>query len=294
MKPHLTIKPKKKFMMFKKAIVIIIASLFYAIGVSLFLDPNDLAPGGITGISILLNRLIPVEVGTLILLLNIPLLLIAWKKFGIRFVISTFEVLILIALISNLLKNMKPITTDPLLAAVGGGATMSIGLGMILKTGATTGGTDIVVKLLRLKYRHLKTGFLFFAIDVFIISLSVFVFHNVSQAMYAGISLLIMSKVLDWVLYGTDEAKLIYIISDHPNIIAEQFLGELEIGVTYLEGVGAYTNCEKKILMCVMKKRIAPTAEEIVRQTDTDAFMIITNASEIYGEGYKSYFGSIL
>lgn len=286
-------KCKKKsdriFKIISKVIKEILATCIYSAGVALFLDPNNLAPGGITGISILLNRLIHVETGTLILLLNIPLLLIAWKKFGWRFVAGTLSSLVLISVFTNVFERFKPVTTDVLLAAVAGGICIAVGLGVVLKCGLTTGGTDIVVRLLRLKHPHIKTGSLFLIVDLIVISGSLLVFRDFEKAMYAVIALMITSWVLDLVLYGKDEAKLIYIISDEPDRIAKRFMEELDMGVTYLEGTGAYTDKKKKIIMCVVKKRIAPKVEEVVKLVDSDAFMIVSSASEIFGQGYKSY-----
>lgn len=287
-----TMKESKRNKIFKtiyKIFKVILATGLYSAGVALFLDPNNLAPGGVTGVSILLNRLIHVETGTLILLLNIPLLIIAWKKFGWRFVAGTLSALVLISAFTNLFERFEPITNDMLLAAVAGGICIAIGLGMVLKSGLTTGGTDIVVRLLRIKNPHLKTGSLFLIVDLIVISGSLLVFRDFEKAMYAVIAIMITSWVLDLVLYGKDEAKLIYIISDEPEKMAKQFMEELDIGVTYLEGTGAYTDKKKKIIMCVVKKRIAPKVEEVVKLTDSNAFMIVTSASEIFGEGYKSY-----
>lgn len=282
-------KSNKVFKTIYKVFKVILATGLYSAGVALFLDPNNLAPGGVTGVSILLNRLIHVETGTLILLLNIPLLIIAWKKFGWRFVAGTLSALVLISAFTNLFESFEPVTNDMLLAAVAGGICIAIGLGTVLKSGLTTGGTDIVVRLLRIKNPHLKTGSLFLIVDLIVISGSLFVFRDFEKAMYAVIAIMITSWVLDLVLYGKDEAKLIYIISDEPEKMAKQFMEELDIGVTYLEGTGAYTDKKKKIIMCVVKKRIAPKVEEVVKLTDSNAFMIVTSASEIFGEGYKSY-----
>lgn len=273
-----------------KIFKVILATCLYSAGVALFLDPNNLAPGGVTGVSILLNRLIHVETGTLILLLNIPLLIIAWKKFGLRFVAGTLSSLVFISFFTNLFERLEPVTTDMLLAAVAGGICIAVGLGTVLKSGLTTGGTDIVVRLLRLKHPHIKTGSLFLIVDLIVISGSLLVFRDFEKAMYAVIAIMITSWVLDLVLYGKDEAKLIYIISDEPDKIAKRFMEELDMGVTYLEGMGAYTDKEKKIIMCVVKKRIAPKVEEVVKSIDNNAFMIVTSASEIFGQGYKSYY----
>lgn len=283
-------KNNKFFALVYKVFKVVLATALYSAGVALFLDPNNLAPGGVTGVSILLNRLIHVETGTLILVLNIPLLIIAWKKFGWRFVAGTLSALVLISVFTNVFEKLEPVTTDMLLAAVAGGICIAVGLGMVLKSGLTTGGTDIVVRLLRLKHPHIKTGSLFLIVDLIVISGSLLVFRDFEKAMYAVIAIMITSWVLDLVLYGKDEAKLIYIISDEPDKIAKQFMEDLDMGVTYLEGTGAYTDKKKKIIMCVVRKRIAPKVEEVVKSVDANAFMIVTSASEIFGQGYKSYY----
>ena len=196
-------------------LLITVACAIYSAGVSLFLDPNSLAPGGVTGIAIILNRLIPVETGTLILLINIPILILGTWKFGLRFSLSTIYCTVLISLFTNLLSGVKTVTTDPFLAALAGGGLAAVGIGWVFKAGATTGGTDIIIKLLRIKMPHLRTGGLFLTMDAVIVALSAFVFKDIDVALYAGLAVFVISLVLDLVLYGRDEAKLIFIISDH-------------------------------------------------------------------------------
>ena len=252
---------KTPLQMFRDYVMITVASFVYAVSVSMFLDPNSLAPGGITGIAIILNRLFGIETGTWMLLINIPILLIGIWKFGLRFILSTIYCTAMTSLFTNLL---------------------------------TPVGAVIIIKLLRLKFPYLKTGALFFLTDVVIVIASAFVFRNIDKALYAGIVVIITSVVLDVVLYGRDEAKLIYIISDHAEKIAGRLLEELDIGVTYVQGSGAYSGKEKSVIMCAMKKNISPKAEEIVKEEDPLAFMIVTSATEIFGEGYKSYFSEKL
>ena len=271
-------------------VVITIASFVYAVGVTLFLDPNSLAPGGITGVAIILNRLIGLETGTWMMLINIPILLLGVWKFGLRFILSTLYCTVMMSWFTNLLIPVGVATTDPLLASLAGATLMAVSMGWVFKAGATTGGTDIIIKVLRLKVPHLKTGMLFFLTDIVIVAASAFVFQDLDKAMYAGITVIVTSLVLDLVLYGRDGAKLIYIISDHSEKITKRLLEELDLGVTHVQGSGAYSGKEKNVIMCVAKKQIAPKAEEVVREEDPMAFMIVTSATEIYGEGYKSYF----
>ena len=222
---------------------------------------------------------------------NIPIIMLGMWKFGFRFIVSTFYTIAATSIFTNIFARFGAATDDILLAALAGSVLIAISIGVIFKRGATTGGTDIIVKCLRLKYPHLKTGSLFFIMDLCIVSLSGIVFRNIDSALYAGISVVVTAVVLDMVLYGTDEAKLVYIISDCQVRITDRLLEELDIGVTRLSGEGAFSGNKKKIIMCVVHKPLAPKVEEIVKEEDADAFMIVTSATEIFGEGYKSYFG---
>lgn len=274
----------------KDYLVITFASAGYAVAVSLFLDPNSLAPGGVTGIAIILNRLTGLETGTWVLFINIPIIALGTWKLGWRFILSTGYCTLISSLFINLLSPFGAVTEDLLLAAVAGGCLMAVGLGLVFKSGATTGGTDIIVKLLRIRFPQLKTGFLFFVTDAVIVAASGIVFKNVDVALYAGIVIAINSLLMDVVLYGRDGAKLVFIISDKHENITKRILEELDIGVTYISGSGAYSGKEKNVIMCVMKKQISPRAEAIVREEDPLAFMIVTSATEIFGEGYKSIY----
>ena len=275
-------------------VVMTLAAAVYGIAVGLFLDPNMLAPGGVAGISIILHHIMKVETGTLVLILNIPIFLFGLWKFGIRFMISTIYSTFMASTFINLFGKMPPVTQEPLLAALVGGCLSAVGLGITFRVGSTTGGSDIIVKYLRKKMPYLKTGMIMLTIDVIVVTSSAIVFGDVERALYAGISVGVTSFVLDLVLYGRDGAKLIYIISDHPGEIAKRLLEELDVGVTYLEGSGAYSGKEKQVIFCVLRKPLSPRAEAIVKEEDPLAFMIVTNATEIYGEGYKSYFGEKL
>ena len=288
---------KKKIDILKRVadyVVMTLAAAVYGIAIGLFLDPNMLAPGGVAGIAIILNRIVHLETGTLILIMNIPIFLFGLWKFGIRFMISTIYSTFMASTFINLFGKMPPVTTEPLLAALVGGTLSAVGLGMTFRAGSTTGGSDIIVKYVRKKMPFLKTGIIMLAIDVMVVTSSAIVFGDLERALYAGICVGVTSFVLDLVLYGRDGAKLIYIISDHPGDIAKRLLEELDVGVTYLEGAGAYSGKEKQVIFCVMRKQLSPRAEAIVKEEDPLSFMIVTNATEIYGEGYKSYFGEKL
>ena len=266
---------------------ILAASALYAAAIALFLDPNHLAPGGVSGIAIIINQLTQIPTGTLILIMNVPLMALGMWKLGFKFLLSTLVAVISSSIFTNLLAPYGPLTTDPLLAACAGGALLAVGMGLLFKLGATSGGTDILIRVIKLKYKHLKTGSLFLITDCCVIAASALVFRNVDLALYAAIATILSSFCLDLVLYGRDEAKLVYLITDHEKVIANRLLEELEIGVTYLQGQGAYTRDNKKVILCAMQKRLLPRVQEIAMEEDPCAFLIVTSASEIFGEGFK-------
>ena len=267
--------------------LISVAAVIYAIAISMFLNPNNIAPGGITGVAILINRFTKIPVGTLNLILNIPIVLLGLWKFGFRFIISTLYALGLIAVLTNKFASYGAITNDLLIASVLGGCLVAIALAMIFKAGATSGGTDIIIKILRLKWKHIKTNVFFLIMDSRVILASWIVFRDMTVAFYGGVAVVISSKVMDYWLYGSDEAKLIYIISTQPEKIKQRIMDELEITATVIQAKGAYSGDEREVLMTVMRKQMAPRAEEIVKEEDKHAFMIVSSASEIFGEGYK-------
>ena len=276
-------------------VLMTLACFCYAVGISLFVEPNNIASGGVTGIAIILNKAIGGSTGIWFFVINIPILLIGMWKFGFKFFMSTVYCTTIISVFTDLLSHYgSPLTNDVLVATIAGGMLTAIGMGGVFKAGATTGGMDIVVKLCKLKFPYMKTGSLFLIMDFLVVLASAFVFQDIDRAFYSAMEVFVTSTLLDLVLYGKDGAKLIYIISDKSEKIAARLLDELNIGVTYMEGQGAYSGREKKVIMCVTKKQIAPRAEEIVKEEDPNTFMIVSSASEIYGQGYKSYFSEKL
>lgn len=281
---------KKLFHEIKSLLLIAVATLIYAVGISLFLDPNQLAPGGVAGIAVILNRLVEIETGTLYFVLNIPIILLGIWKFGIRFIAKTVYAIILVSVFTNLLSPMGALTDDMLIASVAGGILIAVGIGLIFKAGATTGGTDIIVKILRRKFRHLKTGFLFLCTDILVVSLSALVFKNIEVAFYALLTVVVCGKALDYVLYGGDVAKMLFIMTEKPEEIGKRLMEELDVGVTYLHGRGGFTGTEKRVVFTMVPNRLGAEAQDIVKSEDRMAFMVVTSANEIFGEGYKDLF----
>ncbi len=280
--------------MIRDLLMMTIGALIYSAGLSLLLDPNDIAPGGVSGIAIMLSRFTLLATGTWILLINIPLLLVGWWKLGKKFIIKTCYATVLVSLFTNMLGEIPVLTGDLFCATILGSICCGGGIGLVFRAGATTGGMDIIVKLLRLKFPYLKSGSIFLALDMVVVVASGFVFHNLILAVYAGIVVVLNARIMDVILYGQDEAKLIYVISDLHEQIAERLLAELDIGVTYLEGEGAYTATSKKIILCATRKQRSPEVIDIVKEEDENAFLIVSSANEIFGEGYKSYWAERL
>ncbi len=282
----------------KKYGVITLGCIIYSLGVTLFLNANNLASGGVTGIAIILDYVINVKflsTGVLIIIINVPLFILGAIFFGKNFTLSTlFSTLLssgLIEVWEIAFGKYLPITQNVLISAVIGGTLFGLGLGLIFRMGSTTGGTDIPVKILRKKFRFIKTGVISMAIDVCIIAVSALIFKDFELACYTVISIVVFTLTFDWVLYGGNSAKLVYIIStdEKAALISDRILKELDIGATYVDGEGAYTGNDKRIIMCAVKNFLYPKLRDIVKDADPEAFMIVSSAKEIYGEGYKNH-----
>lgn len=266
-------------------------SIIFAIGVACFLDPNSIAPGGISGVAIIITKFIDIiPTGTLIALINVPILLVGTIKFGFKFLASTMYAVLLSSIaVDTMGALVGPLTDNLLLASVGGAVLVGTGVGLVFRTGATTGGTDVIVKLLRQKWRHLQTGIIFSFVDGMVCLMSGIVFKNIEVMIYAGIALMIQSMIMNKVLYGGDSARMIYIISDKNKEIAKRLLKDVDVGATFFKGSGAYSGKEYEVLMVVMRAKLLPQARDVVKIVDDGAFMIVTNATSVFGQGFKEY-----
>lgn len=287
---------KQTIKLFREYGIMIFGTIIYAIGIAMFLEPNHLAPGGVTGISIILNSFIPLETGTLIFVINIPLIILGYLKLGRKLVWRTFFCVALTSAVVDVIGNYygQAVTDDLLISAITGAGMVGLGIGLIMKQQGTTGGSDIIVRLIRKRFPHIKTGKIFSVLDCAIVAVSAVVFRDIVIALYALIAVASSAFVLDRVLYGTDEAMLTYIISDHSQAIADRLLKDLEVGVTFIQGKGAYSGRQKDVILVVMRKPVGPKAEEIIKEVDPTAFMIVSSAHEIYGQGYKNIFSEKL
>ena len=273
------------------ALVITVASAVYALGFVWCYVPNGIAFGGLTGVAQIINRLIPVfPIGVTVIVLNIPLFLLGWKLIGGRLLVSSLYAMFLSSVFIDLLTPLcdwPPM--EPLLACIFGGLLMGLSMGLIFRYGATTGGTDLLARLLKLKLAWLPMGKLLLGIDLAVVVLVAATFRTLYAALYGLVALYVCTLVMDGVLYGIDTAKVAYIISDKNREICDTIVRDLDRGVTILHGRGAYTGVEKDVLMCAFKQREIAAIRAAVKEIDPDAFLIVCNAHEVLGEGFRDY-----
>ena len=270
---------------------ITLASAVYAVGFNWCYVPNQIGFGGITGVGQIVNHLLPwAPIGTVVILLNIPLFLLGWKLLGGHLLVSSLFAMVVSSLMIDLLTALYTFQPmEPLLACIFGGVLMGASLGVVFLQGATTGGTDLIARLLKLKMAWLPMGKLLMVIDLVVILAVAAAFGNVDSALYGVVALYISSMVMDMVLYGLDTAKVAYIISDRHKEIADTLVRDLDRGVTILHGEGAWSGQEKQVLMCAFKQRQIVMMKQLVKELDPAAFLIVCDAHEVMGEGFREY-----
>ena len=281
------IKNKKIKAITIKYLMIIVGSALFAAGFQFFLYPNSIIVGGVSGIAMIINLLTKLPVGLLTIVLNIPLFIIAWRYFGTDFIVGSLVGMLLSSVFVDLfaLISISP-TNDMLLACIIGGAVKGLGLGIVYYAGATTGGTDIIAKFIRLRFPYLNFGTVVLITDCFIIVAFAAIFNKVESAMYAVITMFVVSKVVDLVLYGIDNSSVCYIISEKSDQLVTDITDRLHRGVTILEGEGAYSHKNKQVLLCVVKRTQIADIRKMIKSIDENAFFIITDAKNVFGKGF--------
>jgi len=271
--------------------VIALGGALMALAIVLFLAPAEIVPGGVTGVSLMINHLIGApSVGALILIINVPLFLLSWRFAGVRFLAGTvYGTVVSSVLIDLLALWLPPIEAEPLLCAVFGGILLGAGLGIVFSRGATTGGSDVISRLLKLAFPNMQMGKLILLVDLAVVTASAFVFGSIANALYAVVAIYISTTVLDAVLYGPDSSRVAYIISTRTEEVVRAISEGLERGATLLHGQGAYTGDPKQVVMCALKRQQVAGFKRVVKETDPDAFIILTHASEVLGEGFRGY-----
>ncbi len=280
----------KKYL--KNYAMIFLGCALYALAFDWCFEPNAIGFGGITGLAQIANHFFPqVNIGLWVILFNLPLFLVGWRLFGTHMLISSLAAMAISSLMLDALALLVdfPPMEDTLMACIAGGVLLGLSLGIIFLQGATTGGTEIIARLLKLKFSWLPMGKCLLAADLTMVALVALVFHNLGTALYGTVGIYLSTVVMDKVLYGMDTAKVAYIISDKPEEIAHTILHKLDRSFTYLHGEGGYMGTEKKVILCAFKQREIVAIKETIRRVDPNAFMIVTSAHEVLGEGFGSY-----
>lgn len=280
----------------KNYLMIFLGCAVYALAFDWCFEPNAIGFGGITGLAQIVNHFFPqVNIGILVILFNIPLFLVGWRLFGTHMLISSLTAMALSSLMLDGLAQLVEFSPmeDKLMACVAGGVLLGASLGFIFLQGATTGGTEIIARLLKLKFSWLPMGKCLLAADLVVVALVALVFRNLGTALYGGVAIFISTAVMDKVLYGLDSSKVAYIISNKPEEIAQVILHSLDRSFTYLQGEGGYSGSEKKVILCAFKQREIVAIKDTIRRVDPEAFMIVTSANEVLGEGFGSYHSDI-
>ncbi len=258
-----------------------------AIGTALFLLPNQLSTGGFTGIATIFYYLFDFPMGTVILLLNIPFFILAFFKIGKKLVIKSIIGTSLLSLFIDIFERFPELTNDKLLACIYGGIFIGLGLALVLKSNASTGGTDLITYIAKAYKPYVKTSNIIVIVDVIIIGLNVLFFKKVEIGLYSAISIYLMGKMIDIVFEGVNFTKMVYIISQEYTEIAKEIDKQLQRGSTGIYAKGMYTNTDKLMLLCVGSRNEVAKMKQIATQIDPKAFIIISNAREIWGKGFK-------
>ena len=273
-----------------KYLMITAGAAVYAVAFQFFLFPNEIVSGGVTGIAMIVNALTHWPVGVMIIIMNVPLFLVSWRHFGMEYMIASLVGMGLSSVLVDAFSlSGLVLTTDPMLAAVIGGVIKGAGLGLIYYCNGSTGGMDIVVKFLRQRYSHINFGTIMLTVDTAVVVAYAMVLGQYQSAMYSIIAMYVVTKVVDLFLYGIDNSALCFIISDQSEKLTEEILsGTVHRGVTILEGEGAYSHAEKHVVMCVVKRTQLPELRRLVKGVDERAFVVVTDAKNVFGKGFES------
>lgn len=267
-------------------LVFILASTAFSVGINCFLANNNILNGGITGIATMLNYLFNFPIGMGIFLMNVPLLLIAFKKLGVMFVFRTFWVIAISSVIIDLGAFLPVYKNDLLLSSIFGGVLSGISLGIIFLRNATTGGVDIIAKLIKLRHPHITLGKSIFILDAVVIITGGIIYGNLESMLYAAITVFVSAQALDYIIYGISRGATIMIISEKSDDIRHLIINDLHRGVTVLKGQGGYSGTEKNILLCACFDNQTQKLIKKIKSADENAFFIVTQSKQILGEGF--------
>lgn len=265
-------------------------SAIFALGFSLFLEPNNINSGGISGLAQAIAHVIGIQnVGLLSVLLNLPLFLVGGIRVGKRFFAGSLIGMLVSGVLIDLFASISIGFQDALVSGIYGGLLCGLGIGVVFAAGTSTGGSDILVRLLKLHYRNVPIGMISMTFDALVVILTGIVFRDITRALYSGIAVFITGQVMDLVVYRFDYSKVAIIISDQAEAIAKAVAEKLDRGVTFLDGQGYYTRQDKKVVLTVVKKGQLADLKELVMERDEAAFVIVQEAHQVLGDGFSHY-----
>ncbi len=269
---------------------IILGSALLALGFDLFLLPNNLNAGGISGVAMMLVYLLKFgSVGSVTILLNLPLFILGGVKVGRKFFVGSLVGMLSSSVLMDMFTAIPIPQAEPVIAALYGGVLCGAGLGIVFVAGASTGGSDLVVRLLKLRYQNVPIGTIHMCFDATVVILTGMVFHDITRALYSGIAVFVTGQVLDAVVYRFDYSKAVLIISKSHEAITKVISDELGRGATYLHGEGTYSAEQRKVIFTVVKKQQISDLKRLVVEIDPKAFIVVQEAHQVLGEGFSHY-----
>ena len=268
----------------------VLGSGVFALGFSMFLEPNDMSAGGISGLALVFVELTGIgTVGTLSILINLPLFVLGGLKIGKRFFVGSSLGMLLSSVMIDGFTCFAIPGLDPLLAVLYGGVVCGLGLGIVFVSGTSAGGSDILVRLLKLKYRNVPIGQISMTFDAVVVLLTGLVFQDVSKALYTGVTVFLCGKVIDAVVYNFDYSKVALIISSRYEDVAREIGLQLDRGATFLHAEGSYSHTPTKVVLAAVKKQQVAELKELVVHIDPNAFIIVQEAHQVLGDGFSRY-----
>ena len=272
-----------------------IGCALFALGFDLFLLPGGMNAGGLSGLAMVFVQVTQFgSVGTITALLNVPLFIVAGMKIGKRFFVGSLIGMAFSSFFIDLFAFISVPEVEPLVGALYGGLICGAGLGFVFAAGVSTGGSDIIVRLLKLKYRHIPIGVISMCFDAFVAVLTGIVYQDVNSALYTGIAIFVSGKVIDAVVYSFDYSKVALIITKNYEQVAQTISDKLERGATYLHGEGTYSRKPTKVVLTAVKKQQVAELKELVVDIDPDAFIIVQEAHQVLGDGFVRYSKDLL
>lgn len=271
-------------------VITIAGCALFGLGFNLFLIPHDMNVGGLTGLSMIIGRIISYDgIGLISAVINLPLFFLGGWKVGKKFFFGSLLGMVLLSVSIDAFALLPRPETEPLIGALYGGVLCGVGGGAVFSCGYSTGGSDIIVRLLKLKWSHVPIGVITTVFDLFVVVLTAIIFDNMTLALYSGVSIFVSGRIVDVVVYRFDYSKVALIISKHYDAVATAINKDLERGVTLLDGEGAYHHVETKVVLTAVKRQDLADLKEIVVNIDPDAFIIVQEAHQVLGEGFAKY-----